>query len=287
VIGFRSRVSACRIRPARPAADPAVKAIDAAFTLAPKGNPFRAMLAWRQANGFNRRQDYDRAIAGYSTAIELSPGFSQYRADRGDARLNKLDYAQAIPDYTEAIRLNEGYSTAYNSRGYAYHTLGDLTHAIADYDAAIAIAPKFWEALAARGRARYSQGAYGEAVADLSASLPLTPSDSTAYTTLWLYLAHTHTDQPARDALNQDAAKLDKTAWPWPIVSAFLGDTTPDAVLAASRGDNNKECEDDFYFGATADPTTARDLLRKAADICPASFIETPAAKLELEKLSH
>lgn len=298
--------------------DAAVKAIDAAVAPSPKGNPFRAMLAWRQANGFFRHQDYDRAIVGYSTAIELSPDFSQYWADRGDAYLDKLDYAKAIPDYAEAIRLNQGYSTAYNSRGYCYHALGDddhaladfdkaielrpefpralynrgniygargdLTHAIADFDTAIAIAPKMWEALAARGHARYSQGAYAQAVTDLSAALPLSPSDSTAYTVLWLYLARTHAGQPARDALSQDSAKLDKTAWPGPIVSAFLGETTPDAVLAGSQGDNGHACEADFYFGAEAG---VRDLLEKAAAICPGEFIEAPAAKRELEKLTH
>jgi len=298
----------------------AVKAIDAAVAPSPKANPFRAVLAWREANGFARRQDYDRAIAGYSTAIALSPDFSQYWADRGDAHLDKLDYAKAIPDYTEAIRLNQGYSTVYNSRGYCYHSLGDddhaladfneaielrqefpralynrgniyaaradLTRAIADYDAAIALTPKFWEALAARGHARYAQGAYAEAVADLSAALPLDPSDATPYTVLWLYLARTRAGQPARDALTQEAAKLDKAAWPWPIISAFLGESTPEAILAASRGDSAKECEADFYFGA-ADPAAARDLLQKAASICPADFIEAPAAKLELGKLSR
>ncbi len=300
--------------------DAAVKAIDASFSEAPKGNPFRAMLAWRQGNGFFRRQDYDRAIVEYSRAIDLSPEFAQYRADRGDSYLDKLEYAKAIPDYTEAIRLNEGYSTAYNSRGYAYHALGDddhaladfdkaielrpefprallnrgsiyaaradLTRAVADYDAAIAIAPKFWEALAGRGRARYSQGAYGEAAADLSASLPLSPGGSAAYTVLWLYLARTHAGQPARDALAQDAAKFDNSAWPGPIVSAFLGDTSPDAVLASSGGDNGHACEADFYFGA-ADPATARDLLQKAVAICPKDFIEATAARLELEKPSR
>jgi tetratricopeptide (TPR) repeat protein len=298
--------------------DAAVKAIDAAVAPSPKSNPFRAVLAWRQANGFFRHQDYDRAIAGYSAAIELSPDFSQYWADRGDAYLDKLDYAKAIPDYTEAIRLNQGYSTAYNSRGYCHHTLGDddqaladfdkaielrpefpralynraniyaargdLARAVADYNAALVIAPKFWEALAGRGHAHYSQGAYGEAVADLSAALPLSPGDSTAYTILWLYLARTRAGQPARDPLSQDAARLDKAAWPWPIVAAFLGETTPDTVLAGSQGDNGHACEADFYFGAEAG---ARDLLQKAAAICPKDFIEATAARLELEKPSR
>jgi tetratricopeptide (TPR) repeat protein len=298
--------------------DAAVKAINVATATSFEAASFRASLAWRQANGFFRREDYDRAIAGYSTAISLSPDFEQYWADRGDAYLDKLEYAKAIPDYTEAIRINQGYSTAYNSRGFAEHSLGDddraladfdkaiewrhdfpralynrgdiylargdLTRAIADYDAAVNLSPKMSEALAARGRAHYAQGAYAEAVIDLSAALPLGPSDTTPYTVLWLYLARTRAGLLASEALAQDAAKLDKTAWPWPIVSAFLGETTPDAVLAGrAHGDNAKECEADFYFGAK---TVSRDLLRNAVAICPRDFIEAAAAKLELEKSS-
>jgi tetratricopeptide (TPR) repeat protein len=295
--------------------DAAVKAIDAATAISFEAASFRASLAWRQANGFSRREDYDRAIAGYSTAIGLSPDFAQYWADRGDAYLDKLEYAKAIPDYTEAIRINQGYSTAYNSRGFAEHSLGDddraladfdkaiewrhdfpralynrgdiylargdLTRAIADYDAAINLSPKMWEALAARGRTHYAQGAYAEAAIDLSAALPLGSSDTKPYTVLWLYLARIRAGQPTSEALAQDAAKLDKTAWPWPIVSAFLGETTPDAVLGAAHGNNAKECEADFYFGAKA---VSRDLLQNAVTICPHDFIEASAAKLELAK---
>ncbi|HEX3881570.1 MAG TPA: hypothetical protein VHW66_02825 [Stellaceae bacterium] len=35
------------------------------------------------------------------------------------------------------------------------------------------------------------------------------------------------------------------------------------------------------------DPAAARDLLQQAAAICPARFIEAPAARLETEKLSR
>lgn len=297
--------------------DAAAKAIDAAFAEKPTAIGFRAMLAWRQGNGLFRHEDYDRAIVAYSRAIELGPGNEQFLANRGDAYLDKLEYAKAIPDYTEALRLNPGYSTVYNSRGYCYHSLGDddhafadfnkaleerhefpralvnrgdiyasrgdLAHAIADYDAAIAISPKMGDALFSRGRAHYARGEYAPAVADLSAAIPLGPSEM-PYTVLWLYLARTKAAQPAGEALAQDAAKLDKAAWPWPIVSAFLGETTPEAVLAAASADNGHACEADFYFGANAN---SRDLLEKAAAICPKDFTEAGAAKLELGKSSR
>jgi hypothetical protein len=48
---------------------------------------------------------------------------------------------------------------------------------------------------------------------------------------------------------------LDRTAWPWPIVAAYLGNEDAAAVLAAGRrGDQTAqkdlECEADFYLGA-------------------------------------
>jgi lipoprotein NlpI len=116
----------------------------------------------------------------------------------------------------------------------------------------------------------------------------LTPEEP--YTVLWLYLARDRAGQTtARDALVQDAAKLDRAAWPWPVVAAYLGEAEPAAVLAASHGNNDHACEANFYFGAKSaaegDTAAARPLLQQAVALCPPNFIETPAAKSELTKL--
>jgi tetratricopeptide (TPR) repeat protein len=160
--------------------DAAVKAINVATATSFEAASFRASLAWRQANGFFRREDYDRAIAGYSTAISLSPDFEQYWADRGDAYLDKLEYAKAIPDYTEAIRINQGYSTAYNSRGFAEHSLGNDDRALADFDKAIEWRRDFPRALYNRGDIYLARGDLTRAIADYDAAVNLSPKMSEA-----------------------------------------------------------------------------------------------------------
>jgi tetratricopeptide (TPR) repeat protein len=61
---------------------------------------------------------------------------------RGLANAKKGDAAGAIADYTRAIEINPGWSQAYLSRGVARDQTGDLKGAIADYTKAIEI--DFW-----------------------------------------------------------------------------------------------------------------------------------------------
>jgi lipoprotein NlpI len=269
-----------------------------------------------------KRKDYPRAYDSYTAAIRYSPDLDQFYAYRGDILYDQEKYAEAIADYSKAVELNPGYSTAYNLRGLSYHSLGDDDKALADYGqaiehnsqfaraydnrgrlylergdldkaaddltAAIGIAPRFADALFDRGRTRFHQASYLQASDDLGAAFGLLPKN--AYVMLWAYLARDRAGQPAREPLAGDAATLDRGEWPWPIVAAYLGQTDQAAVLAASRGNTDQQCEADFYFGAkteATDPTVARALLEQAAAICPAHFIEAPAARLEIEKLSR
>jgi len=309
--------------------DDAVKAIEAALSPAPPAasRGFLGILAWRRGNGFIKRGDNDRAIEQYDAAIRFSPDNEQFVENRGNVYFDKGEYSRAIADFTEAIRLNPGYSTAFEARGVAYHEAGDDDHAmqdhdeairlnpefalaydyrgllysargdqaraIEDYDAAVRLAPRFSTALANRGRARFYQAAYPQAVIDLAAAVALSPKEP--YAVLWLYLAHARAGQPARESLTADSSQLDRTAWPWPIVAAYLGEADPGAVLASTRTGNDpthkgQECEVEFYLGAKAasenDATAARELLQRAVTGCPANFIETPAAKFELARLS-
>jgi lipoprotein NlpI len=280
-----------------------------------------ALLAWRRGTGFYKRGDNVRALADYNEAVRLGPGNEQFHAMRGDVFYDTRDYGRAIADYDDAIRLNPGYSTAYNRRGLAYHESGDEAHALQDYDkalelnsdfaaahfnrgiviladgdearaiedfdAAIRLFPRYAAAMTGRARADYYRGKYGEAAADLSSALALTPDEP--YTVLWLYLARDRAGQATRDSLVQDAAKLDRAAWPWPVVAAYLGEAEPTAVLAASHDNRDQACEANFYFGAKSaaegDPAAARPLLQQALALCPPNFIETPAVKSELAKL--
>ena len=46
--------------------------------------------------------------------------------NRGDAWHHKGDLARAIADFSEAIRIDPGYALAYGNRGYVYYKQRDL-----------------------------------------------------------------------------------------------------------------------------------------------------------------
>jgi lipoprotein NlpI len=293
----------------------------------PSRDAFLAVLAWRRGNGFHKRDAKDLALKDYDAAIELRPDNEQFRASRAQVYYELAQYDTAIADYDEAIRVNPGYTGALFGRGNAYYAKGDDDRAMADYDEALRrnpefaeaynnrgnlfvrrneldralqdfdqalrLAPKFRIALSNRGRTRFYQASYEPAAADFAAVLPLNPTD--AYTVLWLHLARSRTGQATPDALRDDAAKLDRNEWPWPIVAAYIGETEKNLVLAdiqrlGGSERYGRECEADFYFGALAasnhDAAAARDLLQRAVDICPINFIERVAARYELGRLT-
>jgi len=289
---------------------------------------FLGVLAWRQGNGFYERNLYDRALAAYGEAIGKISDQAQFFDSRGNVYYDMEAYDRAIADYSEAIRLNKFYSAAFDSRANAYHRKGDddraipdydeairlspefalaynnraalytewgeHPRAIADFDAALRLAPKFRVALFNRGRTKFYSADYPGAVGDLSAASALKPADP--YTVLWLYLARARAGQPAQDSLRIEAATLDHSAWPWPVLAAYLGEADAAAALKAARsGDaasqKGQECEAGFYLGAKAviegDPAIARDLLTTAAATCPRYFIEVPAIRFELARLAQ
>ncbi|HXO02690.1 MAG TPA: tetratricopeptide repeat protein [Stellaceae bacterium] len=287
---------------------------------------YLAVVAWRRGNGFWERDDAARALREYDEALRLRPDNDQFHKSRGDIYFNMARYDDALADYDEAIRLNPGYSEAYYSRGNAYDRKGEddkaiaafddairmapefvaahnnrglvyarqgkLDLAIQDYDAALQYAPKFRLAFSNRGRVRFYLAAYADAAADFGAALQLKPDN--VYDALWLYLSRLRAGQDAREALRGDAAKLDRSAWPYPIIAALLGETDETAVLVAAGSDTNpnrkgQECEANFYFGAKkaaeGDTATARHRLSAATADCPADYLERIAAKFELAKL--
>ena len=177
----------------------------------------------------------DTAIAACTRAI-ASPRFKERDLvrlyyNRGIEYDEKRDYDRAIADYNEVIHLDPIYAKAYCDRGNAWRNKGDLDRAIADYNEAIRLDPKDAGCYKNRGVANLYAGSLSKALADLNQASELKPKD--AYTALWLDVVNKRSNLPSR--LPQAIAQLDMTKWPAPIIRLFVGQMTPEAVLAAAN----------------------------------------------------
>lgn len=88
--------------------------------------------------------------------------------------------------------------------------------------------------------------------------------------------------------------QIDMSKWPAPLIRLYLGELTPDAVLAAAddpdaTAKKGRVCEANFYGGELVlqrgAKEEARRLLQLAAADCPRSFIEYDDANAQLKAL--
>jgi lipoprotein NlpI len=113
------------------------------------------------------------------------------------------------------------------------------------------------------------------------------------YYALWLDILARRGNLPSQ--LAQSTAQFDMNEWPAPLIRLYLGETTPQAVLAAAEDPdpattNGQLCEANFYIGELALRQDANEeavhRFRLAADNCPGDFVEEPAAGAELRALT-
>ena len=238
--------------------------------------------------------DPDRSIAVRTRILQGSGEPAENGAiacnNRGLAYRDKGELDRAIADHTEAIRLDPRFAVAFNSRGFTYDRKGERDRAVADYTEAIRLDPRFAVAFRNRGRDYLYAGALAKALADFSQSSELDPKNG--YSALWLDIIGKRSNLPSR--LQQATEKIDMTKWPAPLIHVFLGQLTPEALLAAADNHDPKTkkgqvCEAIFYSGELALQQGKKDeaarLFKLAANDCPKGLIEWAAASAELKAL--
>jgi lipoprotein NlpI len=197
-----------------------------------------------------------------------------------------------IAEYTRMVRLDAKDPDPRHGRVSKEQTRDDLYQTIVYYNDAIRRDPKDDDAYFHRGLAKLYAGAVPAAMADFSQASRLDPQY--AYYALWIDIIDKRRNEAGSLALA--AARFDVTKWPAPVVRLFLGEATPDAVIAAAADPDpvtrrGQLCEANFYAGEFAlqrgaTPEAAR-LFRLAAAGCPHAFVEGPAASAELAALEQ
>ncbi|HEX5280896.1 MAG TPA: hypothetical protein VFW28_12530 [Micropepsaceae bacterium] len=212
------------------------------------------------------------------------------------ARAGKYD--DAIRLFTNALNGDDlnlsGRAQAFAYRGVARATTGDYDGAQEDLNYAVALqSPYDADAYAYRGYFELVRGESGKAAADLARSAEL---KLWAYNVLWLSIAREMAHVPDTDnhSLTANAAQLDLTQWPGPVVKYLLGEGTSESVNAAAlQGDParlvERVCDADFYVAeqdlAHGDLSAAKPRLQRAAEKCPFASFERMGATAELARL--
>jgi tetratricopeptide (TPR) repeat protein len=136
-----------------------------------------AAKAW----DLRQRKDYDKAIAGWTKAIELAPDWAAPYYERGCDYLSKNATDKAIADLTKAISIDPGMSSAYGMRGSAYEQVGDLDRALADYTEAAKLRPDFFLPYFDRGHIYSNKKDFDRAIAEYNKAIELKPDEAMLY----------------------------------------------------------------------------------------------------------
>lgn len=134
--------------------------------------------AWRvQGVSEFRARNLDKALAAFTSAIELSPDDGESYNNRGLVHQFRRELDAAIADYDKALAILPSLNAALVNRANAYRLKGDISAARIDAERAIAQGPNFAPAWKARGQVRAAEGKYAEAIADYSKALEIAPGD--------------------------------------------------------------------------------------------------------------
>lgn len=320
----------------------------------------RARLSFLKGEYARKDADIDGAIAAYSEAIRLAPGFLPAYFGRGTILFNQADFDDAAADFSKSLELKPGLPIAlerralsyamlgrmseasadidalpdlnpYDSHGYAsraaiydmignsdralifyanainvdpsdpmvyanraltYGNMGDYPHAYADFATAMKMAPKEPFSYSRLGLTQVSAGQYAEAVGNYEKAISLSVGAPDAYDVIWLHLAHARAKQEDHDELFANAARLDQSQWPYPVISYYLGDIKANAVLKVAE--DSKElcniCEANFYVGYVSliegRVADAKASFQNVIKRCHPGFIELQGARLELARMA-
>ena len=171
--------------------------IIADFDRAIKADPNYATAYEYRGIAWDRKREYDRAVADFSQVIILKPTAEGYR-NRGNVWIEKKEYDRAIADYDQAIKLDPKLAVAYCCRGIAWGEKHEYDRAIIDYDKAITLDPAFVFAYSNRGVVWYEKQQYARAVADFNQAIKSDPNDAISYNNL-AYFQTTCPDARFRD----------------------------------------------------------------------------------------
>jgi len=143
--------------------------------MAKAGSDFVIPVLSQAANAWLLAEDYSRANAVASAALELEPGNIELLIDRSRILAKAENYQEAFDDLDLVLRLDPTRPIALAFRGAALRQLGDNQRAMEDVELALSLKPDLVEALLERGILHRLTGNNDQARQDWLKVLDLSP----------------------------------------------------------------------------------------------------------------
>lgn len=140
---------------------------------------------FNQGMTYSKEKQWDKAIAEYTKALTLNPGYAEAYLRRGLAYHEKGDIDLSIADYTKAIEIKHTYFSAYYARGLAFIKIKKLNDAISDFTKTLELKPRNpadYDIYCLRACAYLETQQFKEAISDFA---KLREIDSEAYAGLY------------------------------------------------------------------------------------------------------
>lgn len=170
---------------------------------------------------------HDLAVADYIKATHLDSSAYGAYTNLASAHIARKEFQKAIDVCSSVIKVDRDNAAHYIQRGVAERHLEDWDAAIADFSKALEIDKDNLAALGSRGFVNYLKGNHADAAKDFDAIIKLTPEDAMAYNNRGYNRFLNGEHKAALTDYNKAVALLPRYATAWQN-KAWLLATSPD-----------------------------------------------------------
>jgi TPR repeat protein len=224
-------------------------------------------------------------------------------SDSGESCARLLGYSNdlAAPEQSRLIAraCGKGHSRSCMMQASEAFSAGRYPDAVAPAARAVELGSLDWNAHHMRAMSLYYLGRFGEAVPALERFCTIRHD---VYCELWLWVARGRSGQSDGVAkLRQSSSGFDRTAWPGPVITYFLGEASEAELLRhakvlinlqptldAKRRLLEQECEAFYYIGSKnfvdGDAKSGARRLEQTVGTGITNFVEHIAARLEIDR---
>ena len=145
-------------------------------------NELNALDWYRRGHALRfKAKNYEKAMAAFSKAIEIDPGFAPSYAGRASIYIEWGQFQKALSDGEKAVKIDPNLAWGYNMTGSAYIGLKKFKKAIELLNKAIELSPNSAWAYVNRSLAYFALKNYDQSLADADRAIQYDPKLPSGY----------------------------------------------------------------------------------------------------------